>query len=46
VNAIDAQIAALDPNAPDYDAQRTALENQQTAAGTTQQACMKKAQKG
>jgi len=46
LNAIDAQLAALDPNAPDYDAQRTALENQQTAAGTTQQACIKKAQSG
>jgi len=42
---IDAQMAALDPNAPDYDAQRTALEDQQTAAGTAQQACLKKAQK-
>jgi hypothetical protein len=46
LKAIDAQMAALDPNAPDYDAQRTALENQQTAAGTPQQACIKKAQKG
>jgi hypothetical protein len=46
LSAIDAQLAALDPNAPDYDAQRTALENQQTAAGTTQQACIKKAQSG
>ena len=46
LKSIDAQMAALDPNAPDYDAQRTALENQQTAAGTTQQACIKKAQKG
>ena len=46
LKSIDAQMAALDPNAPDYDAQRTALENQQTAAGTTQQACLKKAQKG
>jgi hypothetical protein len=46
LKTIDAQMAALDPNAPDYDAQRTALENQQTAAGTTQQACIKKAQKG
>jgi hypothetical protein len=43
---IDAQMAALDPSAPDYDAKRTALEDQQTAAGTTQQACIKKAQKG
>jgi hypothetical protein len=43
---IDAQMAALDPSAPDYDAKRTALEDQQTAAGTTQQACLKKAQKG
>ena len=46
LNAIDAQMAALDPNAPDYDAQRAALEAQQTAAGTTQQACLKRAQKG
>jgi hypothetical protein len=46
LSAIDAQLAALDPNAPDYDAQRAALENQQTAAGTTQQACIKKAQSG
>jgi hypothetical protein len=45
LNAINAQMDALDPNAPDYDAQRTALEDQQTAAGNTQQACMKKAQK-
>jgi hypothetical protein len=45
LNAIDAQMQALDPNAPDYDAQRTALEDQQTAAGKTQQACLKKAQK-
>ena len=44
VNAIEAQISALDVNAPDYDAQRSALEAQETAAGTTQQACMKKAQ--
>ena len=43
---IDAQMSALDPNAPDYDAKRAALENQQTAAGTTQQACIKKAQSG
>jgi hypothetical protein len=43
---IDAQMAALDPDAPDYDAKRAALEDQQTAAGTTQQACLKKAQKG
>ena len=42
---IDAKMAALDSSAPDYDAQRTALEDQQTAAGTTQQACLKKAQK-
>ena len=46
LKSIDAQMAALDPNAPDYDAQRSALEDQQTAAGTTQQACLKKAQKG
>ena len=46
LKSIDAQMAALDPNAPDYDAQRAALEAQQTAAGTTQQACLKKAQKG
>ena len=46
LKSIDDKLAALDPNAPDYDAQRTALENQQTAAGTTQQACLKKAQKG
>jgi hypothetical protein len=46
LKAIDAQMAALDPNAPDYDAQRSALEAQQTAAGTQQQACLKKAQKG
>jgi hypothetical protein len=39
-------MSALDPNAPDYDAKRAALEDQQTAAGTTQQACLKKAQKG
>jgi hypothetical protein len=45
LNAINAQMDALDPNAPDYDAQRTALEDQQTAAGATQQACLKKAQK-
>ena len=44
LSAIDAQISALDVNAPDYDAQRSALEAQQTAAGTTQQACIKKAQ--
>jgi hypothetical protein len=41
---VEAQIAALDPNAPDFDAQRLALEAQETAAGTTQQACLKKAQ--
>ena len=43
---IDAQIAALDSSAPDYDAQYAALQAQITAAGTTQQACMKKAQRG
>jgi hypothetical protein len=45
-NAIDAQMAALDPNAADYDAQRSALEAQLTAASTQQQTCIKKAQKG
>jgi hypothetical protein len=45
LNDIDAQMAALDSNAPDYDAKRMALEDQQTAAGTAQQACLKKAQK-
>jgi hypothetical protein len=45
LNDIDAQMAALDSNAPDYDAKRTALEDQQTAAGVAQQACLKKAQK-
>jgi len=44
VHAIEAKISALDTNAPDYDAQRSALEAQETAAGTTQQACLKKAQ--
>ena len=44
VQAIEAKISALDINAPDYDAQRSALEAQETAAGTTQQACLKKAQ--
>ncbi|HEX6744629.1 MAG TPA: hypothetical protein VF087_10445 [Solirubrobacteraceae bacterium] len=33
LQSIQAQIDALDPNAPDYDAQRSALEAQQTAAG-------------
>jgi hypothetical protein len=46
VNQINQQIAALDPNAPDYDAQYQALLDQQTAAGNTQAACLKKAQKG
>ena len=45
-NAIEAQISALDPNAPDYDAQQSALQAQETAAGATQQACLKKAQRG
>jgi hypothetical protein len=45
-NQIEAQIAALDPSAPDYDAQRSALEAQETAAGKTQQDCLKKAQSG
>jgi hypothetical protein len=44
VNSIEAQIAALDPNDPNYEAQRAQLEAQETAAGTTQQACLKKAQ--
>lgn len=44
VNAIEAQIAALDPNDPNSDAQRAQLEARETAAGTTQQACLKKAQ--
>ena len=44
VNAIEAQISALDPHDPNYDAQRSQLEAQETAAGTTQQACLKKAQ--
>jgi hypothetical protein len=42
---IDAQIDALDSSAPDYEAKRTALNDQQIAAGVTQQACLKKAQK-
>jgi hypothetical protein len=46
LKSIDAQIAALDSSAPDYDAQRAALEAQQTAAGTTQQDCLKKARSG
>jgi hypothetical protein len=46
LNAIEAQISALDPNAPDYDAQQSALQAQETALGTTQQACLKKAQRG
>ena len=45
-NAIEAQISALDSSAPDYDAQQSALQAQETAAGTTQQACLKKAQRG
>jgi glycine/D-amino acid oxidase-like deaminating enzyme len=45
VNQINQQIAALDPNAPDYDAQYQALLDQQTAASATQTACLKKAQK-
>jgi hypothetical protein len=44
LQSIQAQIDALDPNDPNYDAQRAQLEAQQTAAGTTQQACLKKAQ--
>ena len=44
VNGIEAQIAALDQNDPNYEAQRAQLEAQETAAGTTQQACIKKAQ--
>ena len=39
-----ADLGARRHHAPDYDAQRSALEAQETAAGTTQQACMKKAQ--
>jgi hypothetical protein len=45
-NQINQQIAALDPSAPDYDAQYQALQDQLTAASTTQAACIKKAQKG
>ena len=45
VNAIEAQISALE-NDPDYEAQRAQLEAQETAARTTQQACLKKAQSG
>jgi hypothetical protein len=44
-NAIEAQISALDQNDPNYEAQRAQLETQETAAGTTQQACLKKAQR-
>ena len=44
LNAIEAQISVLDPNDPNSDAQRAQLEAQETAAGTTQQACLKKAQ--
>jgi hypothetical protein len=43
-DGIEAQISALDPNDPNYEAQRAQLEAQETAAGTTQQACLKKAQ--
>jgi hypothetical protein len=46
VDPINQQIANLDPEAPDYDAQYAALQAQVTAAGTAQQACLKKAQKG
>ena len=44
MTAIEAQMAALDVNDPNYEAQRAQLEAQETAAGTTQQACLKKAQ--
>ena len=44
VNGIEAQISALDQNDPNYEAQRAQLEAQETAAGTTQQSCIKKAQ--
>lgn len=44
VSAIEAQISALDVNDPNYEAQRAQLEAQENAAGTTQQACLKKAQ--
>jgi hypothetical protein len=46
VDMLNQQLAALDPNAPDYDAQQAAIQDQITAAGTTQAACIKKAQKG
>ena len=44
VDAIEAKISALDVNDPNYEAQRAQLEAQENAAGTTQQACLKKAQ--
>jgi hypothetical protein len=46
VNPLNQQLAALDPNAPDYDAQSAAIQDKITAASTTQAACIKKAQKG
>jgi hypothetical protein len=44
LNGIEAQLSALDQNDPNYEAQRAQLEAQETAAGTTQQSCLKKAQ--
>ncbi len=46
VDPLNQQLAALDPSAPDYDAQSAAIQAQITAASTAQQACIKKAQKG
>jgi hypothetical protein len=46
VAPIQQQIAALDPSAPDYDAQYAALTKQQDDAAAAQQACLKKAQSG
>jgi hypothetical protein len=46
VDQLNQQLAALDPNAPDYDTQSAAIQDQITAASTAQAACIKKAQKG
>jgi len=45
VDPLTQQLSTLDPSAPDYDTQYAAIQAQITAASTTQQACIKKAQK-
>ncbi len=45
VDPLTQQLSTLDSSAPDYDTQYAAIQAQITAASTTQQACIKKAQK-